>query len=95
MRRCSNERANGRDCGSGGAPAHRSVLAFPANGDTLGEVLDDLDRRYPGLRFRVVDEQARLRRHVRFFINGRDARDVQAPLRQGGKIYIVGALSGG
>jgi len=66
-----------------------------ARGATLGDVLDDLDRKYPGIRFRVVDEQSRLRRHVRFFINGSDARDIAAPLRSGDKVYIVGALSGG
>jgi MoaD family protein len=66
-----------------------------ATGTTLGEVLDDLDRRFPGIRFRVVDEQDRLRPHVRFFVNGADARDIATPLRHGDEVYIVGALSGG
>ena len=66
-----------------------------ADGATLGEVLDDLDRRFRGIRFRVVDEQDRLRPHVRFFVNGADRRDIATPLREGDRIYIVGALSGG
>ena len=66
-----------------------------ANGRTLGEVLDDLDRRFCGIRFRVVDEQDRLRPHVRFFVNGADTRDIAAPLSEGDRIFIVGALSGG
>ena len=66
-----------------------------ADGATLGEVLEDLDRRFRGIRFRVVDEQDRLRPHVRFFINGADRRDIAAPLSEGDRIYIVGALSGG
>jgi molybdopterin synthase sulfur carrier subunit len=70
-----------------------SVVA--ANGTTLGEVLDDLDRRFRGIRFRVVDEQDRLRPHVRFFINGCDTREIAAALGEGDRIYIVGALSGG
>ena len=41
-----------------------------ASGATLTELLADLDRRYPGLRFRIVDEQDRMRPHVRFFVNG-------------------------
>jgi molybdopterin converting factor small subunit len=73
----------------------RGRSTVSASGSTLGDVLDDLDRRYPGLRFRIVDEQSRLRRHVRFFINGTDARDLTAPLHPGDKLYIVGALSGG
>ena len=66
-----------------------------ASGATLGEVLEDLDRSFPGIRFRVVDEQGRLRPHVRFFVNGTDAREISTPLREGDRVYIVGALSGG
>lgn len=66
-----------------------------ATGTTLGEVLDDLERRFPGIRFRLVDEQDRLRPHVRFFVNGADARDVALPVSDGDEVYIVGALSGG
>jgi len=66
-----------------------------ASGATLGEVLEDLDRSFPGIRFRVVDEQGCLRPHVRFFVNGTDAREISTPLREGDRVYIVGALSGG
>ena len=66
-----------------------------AMGSTVGEVLADLDRQYPGLRFRLVDEQGRLRRHVRLFVNEADARDLATPLAEGDELYIVGALSGG
>lgn len=67
----------------------------PATGATLADVLDDLDRRFRGIRFRLVDEQGRLRRHMRCFVNGADARDVALPVRDGDEVYIVGALSGG
>ncbi|HJQ57467.1 MAG TPA: MoaD/ThiS family protein [Vineibacter sp.] len=73
----------------------RGARTVRASGATLGEVLDDLDRRYPGIRFRLVDEQDRLRRHVRFFVNGADTRDIAIKLGEGDKLYIVGALSGG
>ena len=39
-----------------------------AAGATVDQVLRDLDRRYPGIRFRIVDEQDRLRRHMRIFV---------------------------
>ena len=71
------------------------VRVIEASGATLGEVLEDLDRRFPGIRFRVVDEQDRLRPHVRLFVNGTDAREISTPLRDGDRVYIVGALSGG
>ena len=66
-----------------------------AAGGTVGGVLDDLDRRYPGLKFRVVDEQDRLRKHMRIFIGQLETRSVAAPLGDGDEILIFGALSGG
>lgn len=73
----------------------RGAREVPATGATLGEALEDLDRRFPGIRFRIVDEQDRLRPHVRFFVNGTDARDVATPLSDGDEVHIIGALSGG
>jgi MoaD family protein len=73
----------------------RGAAKVDATGATLGEAIEDLDRRFPGIRFRIVDEQNRLRPHVRFFVNGTDARDIETPLRDGDEIHIVGALSGG
>ena len=66
-----------------------------AGGSTLAEVVADLDRRYPGLRFRMVDEQDRLRPHVRVFVNGQQARDLATALGPGDEVQIVQALSGG
>ena len=71
------------------------VSELEAAGETLDRVLDDLDRRYPGLRFRVVDEQDRVRKHMRVFLNGEAAKDVRAPVRAGDEVLIFGALSGG
>ena len=66
-----------------------------AEGETLAAVLIDLDPRYPGIRFRVVDEQGRLRRHVRFFAAEGQILDVAHPLRAEDTLVIVQALSGG
>lgn len=66
-----------------------------ARGATLGAVLLDLDRQFPGLRFRVVDEQDRLRPHVRFFVNGEQVFDLARPLSEADRLDVVQALSGG
>ena len=66
-----------------------------AEGATLDEVLRDLDRRHPGLRFRVVDEQDRMRPHVRFFVDGEQVFDLGQRLEPGQSVQIVQALSGG
>jgi molybdopterin converting factor small subunit len=66
-----------------------------ADGATVAEVLKDLDRRFPGLRFRVVDEQDRIRRHMRIFVGQQETRDIAWPLADGDEVLIFGALSGG
>ncbi|HET8578738.1 MAG TPA: MoaD/ThiS family protein [Methylomirabilota bacterium] len=64
-------------------------------GETLGDVLADLDRRYPGIRFRVVDEQDRIRPHMKLFVGGQPADTLAEPIRAGQDVHILAALSGG
>ncbi len=66
-----------------------------ASGATLAAVLADLDRRYAGLRFRIVDEQDRIRRHIRIFVNGEQVHELGRPLGATDEVVIVQALSGG
>jgi molybdopterin converting factor small subunit len=66
-----------------------------AEGATLAELLADLDRRFPGLRFRMIDEQDRPRPHIRLFVNGEQTFDLAHPLRSTDRLDIVQALSGG
>ncbi|MBK7952603.1 MAG: MoaD/ThiS family protein [Candidatus Accumulibacter sp.] len=66
-----------------------------ASGSTLDEVLVDLDRQYPGIRFRMIDEQQQLRRHIRIFVNGVSAHALSQSMRPGDDVVIVQALSGG
>ena len=66
-----------------------------ANGATLAAVLADLDRAYPGIRFRMIDEQDRIRRHIRIFVNGDQVRDLSQSLNATDEVIIVQALSGG
>ena len=63
-------------------------------GCTLGEVLSDLDRRYPGLRLRIINEQDDIREHIKIFINQRQARDLTAPHRSSDEVHVISALSG-
>ena len=66
-----------------------------ATGSTLAELLADLDRQFPGLRFRIVDEQDRMRPHMRFFVNGEQTFELSQPLSPSDSVQIVQALSGG
>lgn len=73
----------------------KDVAEVEAVGTTLSELLQDLDRRFPGMRFRIVDEQGRIRQHIRFFVDGELARDLDVPLRSEHRVHILCALSGG
>lgn len=66
-----------------------------AQGSTLDELLRQLDESYPGMRFRIIDEQDRIRRHIRIFINETEAEDLARALRPYDRIHILCALSGG
>jgi len=66
-----------------------------AAGDTLRALFADLDHRYPGLRFRVVDERQQLRPNMRVFVNGSSVRDLGQALQPDDFVAIVLALSGG
>ena len=66
-----------------------------AAGKTLDELAADLDRRFPGMRFRVIDEQGAIRPHIKFFVNGAQMRSLSESLSETDEVMIVCALSGG
>ncbi len=72
---------------------NRSVV--DAQGSTLEDVTRDLDRQFPGIRFRFVDEQDRLRPHVKVFLNQTQALALSAAVRADDEVVIVQAFSGG
>ena len=65
------------------------------SGATLRAVLEDLDRQFPGIRFRMIDEQDRMRPHIRFFVGGHQVYDREQPLSATDDLRILQALSGG
>jgi molybdopterin converting factor small subunit len=66
-----------------------------AEGATLADLLRDLDRRHPGIRFRIVNEQDRIRPHIKIFVNRVQAASLAQPLARSDDVLIVAALSGG
>ena len=69
--------------------------AVSALGKTLGELTLDLDQRYPGMRFRIIDEQGQIRPHIKLFVNAEQMRNLAEPLAESDEVLIVCALSGG
>lgn len=66
-----------------------------ADGATVDAVLRNLDTSFPGLRFRVVDEQGRLRKHMKVFVNDESTRDLSLALTDSDELTLMQALSGG
>ena len=65
------------------------------SGTTVAALLDNLNSTFPGIRFRMIDEQDRIRQHIRIFVNQEQARDLEHPLAESDEIQILCALSGG
>ncbi len=66
-----------------------------AQGATVRELLADLDVQFPGIRFRVVDEQGDLRQHMKVFINEESMRDLDSAVLETDEVTLMQGLSGG
>jgi molybdopterin synthase sulfur carrier subunit len=69
-----------------------------ADGGTLQAVIEDLDRNYPGLAERVLDESGRLRRFVNVYVGEEDVRfagGLATPTPDGTLVSIIPAVAGG
>ena len=68
------------------------------DGKTVTELLQDLEKRYPGIKERICDEQGKLRRFVNVFVNEEDIRFMQGDqtqIKEGDEVSIIPAIAGG
>ncbi len=75
--------------------SYTQAAEVEADGATVGELLADLDRRFPGIRFRMIDEQDGIRPHVRIFVNRESVAGLAEAVAPGDEVQILQALSGG
>lgn len=80
---------------AGAARVELAVAAPGRGGGTVAAALAALDARFPGVRFRIIDEQHAIRPHIKLFVNGAQVRALTEPLPADSELMIVGALSGG
>lgn len=71
------------------------AAVVPGAGATVEEVLAHLERRFGGIRFRMVDEQNRIRPHIRLYLNTSEVTALSQPVRPGDTVHVICALSGG
>jgi len=69
-----------------------------AAGSTVGQVIDDLEKSYPGIKARICDDAGQVRRFVNIFSNEEDIRylqDLETPVKDSDELSIVPAIAGG
>ena len=66
-----------------------------ADGASVELATRDLDRQFPGIRFRIIDEQDRIRPHIKIFVNRAQIFDLKTPLSPDDEVAIIQAFSGG
>jgi sulfur-carrier protein len=71
------------------------AVAVTASGGTVAELLADLDRQFPGIRFRMIDEQDGIRPHIRLYAGNREIRDIAERMGEENVLHLICALSGG
>ena len=64
-------------------------------GESLSALLNDLDSHYPGIKFRMIDEQDNIRQHIRLFVDAKQAKDISVSVNPSSTVHIICALSGG
>lgn len=62
-------------------------------GASVGDLLESLERQFPGIRFRMIDEAGRIREHIRLFVDGERAGALS--VKAGKELQIICAISGG
>jgi molybdopterin synthase sulfur carrier subunit len=68
------------------------------DGETIGRVVGNLERKFPGLKERLCDEEGRVRRFINIYVNGDDIRflsGLETPVKDGDEVAIVPAIAGG
>ncbi len=96
--------------GGGSSPASTVHLPGPlrgragrrpsvnVRGATVREIIDDLDRQFPGMRFHLCEETGELRPFVNVFVGSENVRDLQGletPVPEGASVYVLHSVAGG
>lgn len=66
-----------------------------ADGGTVAEVLASLEGRFTGIRFRMIDEQSRIRPHIRLYVNTDEVKELSQAVGARDVVHVICALSGG
>jgi molybdopterin synthase sulfur carrier subunit len=69
-----------------------------ANGANIRELIEDLEKNFPGIKERICDETGEIRRFINIYVNEEDVRFLQqdgTPLKDGDEVSMIPAIAGG
>ncbi len=69
-----------------------------ANGANVRELIEDLEKNFPGIKERICDETGKVRRFIHIYVNEEDVRFLQqeaTPLKDGDEVSMIPAIAGG
>ncbi|MHA1983793.1 MAG: MoaD/ThiS family protein [Candidatus Hodarchaeales archaeon] len=75
--------------------SYTNASVVEAKGKTVNEILDDLNNIFPGIKFRIINEQEEIREHMRIFVNQNSVKELNSQINDSDEIHILQALSGG
>jgi len=79
-------------------PLTDNLDTVEVEGATISDLLTNLEKRYPGIGERLLDDKGNVRRFVNIYVNGEDVRflqDKETPVKTGDEVSIVPAIAGG
>ena len=71
---------------------------FPVTGSTVNEMIEQIVRQHPQVKFHLLDGDGNLRRHFNIFVNGvhiRDLNGMETPLKEDDKVILMASAAGG
>jgi molybdopterin converting factor small subunit len=71
-----------------------SLRRVDMSASTVGEMIDELDRRWPGMADRIRDTRPAIRKHMNVFVVGERAK-LETEIPRGAEVFIITAISGG
>ena len=69
-----------------------------ASGKSVLEIIEDIEKKYPGVKERICEADGRVRRFVNIFVNEEDIRfleNLQTPISDKDEVSIIPAIAGG
>jgi MoaD family protein len=74
------------------------AMSLPGQGETINQVLDNLEERYPGLKSQLIADADELHPFINIYLNDEDIRlfkELETPVANGDVITILPAMAGG